>query len=86
MDLVKVVARGFYVASAVVALVLLTLATVDAVRGINDFTFVSAIALWLGTGFPLVIAGFVLTWFLRRRSSMRMPPHHPDWMRDQSDR
>jgi hypothetical protein len=49
----------------------------------QEFTFLSALLLWLATGLPLALTGLVLQAFQQRRGSMRMPSHLPDWARDQ---
>ena len=82
----RAVARGFYVVSVAIAVLLIAGALVSLALGDDQFTLLSALLLWIGTGLPLVVAGLVLEAFRRRRGSMRMPSHLPDWARDQDGR
>ncbi len=75
------IARVFFVTSALCALALLVWAAVLFVTGDDSGTFPGAFALWLASGLPLLLAGLMVRAYRRRRTSVRPPAHWPDGYR-----
>lgn len=76
-----VVARVFFIASALFAVALLVWAGVLFLAGDYSGTFPSAFGLWPAVGLPLIFAGLLVRAFRRRRTTGRPPAHWPDGYR-----
>jgi hypothetical protein len=76
------IARVFFVTSALCAVALVVWAAVLFLSGDNGGTFPGAFALWLASGLPLVVAGLLVRAYRRRKASLRPSPHWPDGYRD----
>jgi peptidoglycan/LPS O-acetylase OafA/YrhL len=75
------IARVFFVTSALFAIALFVWAAVLFFVGDDSGTFPGAFALWLAAGLPLVVAGLLVREYRRRRTSARPPAHWPDGYR-----
>lgn len=78
----SVIARVFYVVSALCAVALLVWAGVLLLIGDQSGTFPGAFSLWLATGLPLLLAGIFMQGMRARRMTLSMPSHLPDGKRD----
>ena len=77
------VARGFYIASAALAVALAIWASVNAILfdGQNGPTFIAAGVAWLAGGLPLLLCGLLVRGVRQRRTSLTAPNHWADWKR-----
>jgi hypothetical protein len=69
------IARVFFIASALFAVALLVWAGVLLLAGDDRGTFPAAFALWPAVGLPLIFAGLLVRAFRQRRTSGRPPAH-----------